>query len=375
MATDKQFRGTSARRRAVAVADLAVFALVLVGALGSTHRSAHGGVFEDRALRVARTSLVARDSPCAHPPIGRLVYHWPIKPFDRQHPVRGGFADPRTLAREAALGADSPRSAGSFTFHNGIDIYARTGTAVYPVVSGTVDRQLYADEVSVETNDGRVFQYFHIRPRVRVGARVVADRTLLGRVLPDWLHVHLSEIDFFRVHNPLDPGHLEPYTDHTTPSVDALVFSAADGHAISPQKLAGNVLVAANAEDLPSIPVPGEWFDFPVTPALVSWRLTTTGGRIVVPETIVADFRHTEPRNSDFWRVYAPGTYQNFPRFGRRFYFHLPGRYLFNLTPTPIETGRFPNGHYVLTAAVADICGNRGSLSESIQIDNPNGPG
>jgi hypothetical protein len=374
MVTDANFGRTTARRRAVVVADLAVFALVLMVALGSTHRLARGGVFEERA-HVTRTSAVAKDSPCAHPQLGRLVYHWPIKPFGRQHPVRGNFADPRTLAREAAFGADSPRSPGSFTFHNGIDIYARTGTAVYPVVSGTVERRLYADEVSVETNDGRIFQYFHIRPRVQVGAHVVAYRTLLGRVLPEWLHIHLSEIDVFRVHNPLDPGHLEPYADHTTPSVDALSFSAADGHAVSPQRLTGDVIVAANAEDLPPIPVPGEWFDLPVTPALISWRMTTTGGRIVVPETIVADFRHTEPRNSDFWRVYAPGTYQNFPRFGHRSYFHLPGRYLFNLTPTPIDTGRFPNGNYVVTAVVADVCGNRGSLSESIQIDNPNGPG
>jgi hypothetical protein len=345
----------------------AVLVLVLVIVLGS----ASGGVFVQRAAKVTRTALIASDSRCNPSPAGRLVYHWPIKPFGRQHPVRGGFADPRTLVREAAVGADSSRSAGSFTFHNGIDIYARTGTPVYPVVSGTVARRLYSDEVSVETNDERIFQYFHIRPRVRVGERVVADRTMLGRVLPGWLHVHLTEIDLFRVHNPLDPGHLEPYADHTAPSVDGLAFSAADGHGISPQKLAGDVSVAANAEDLPPIPVPGEWFGFPVTPALGSWRMTTRGGTTVVPETIVADFRHTEPRNGEFWRIYAPGTYQNFPHFGHRSYFHLAGRYMFDLTPSPLETGRFRNGNYVLTVVVADVCGNRGSFSEPIRIDNP----
>ena len=26
-----------------------------------------------------------------------FAYHWPIKPFDRQHPIRGAFGDPRTL--------------------------------------------------------------------------------------------------------------------------------------------------------------------------------------------------------------------------------------------------------------------------------------
>jgi hypothetical protein len=242
---------------------------------------------------------------------------------------------------------------------------------VYPVVSGTVARRLYSDEVSVETTDGRIFQYFHIKPRVRVGGRVIADRTVLGRVRPGWLHVHLAEIDFFRVHNPLDPGHLEPYADHTTPSVDGLAFSSADGDAIPPQELAGDISVAANAEDLPPIPVPGEWLDFPVTPALVSWRMTTASGKTVVPERVIADFRHTEPRNSEFWRVYAAGTYQNFPHFGHRSYSHLPGRYVFNLTPRLLQTRRFPNGRYVLTAVVADVCGNRGSLSEPVRIDNP----
>jgi hypothetical protein len=355
--------------RRCAGAGAAVLLLVLVIVLGS----ASGGVFVQRTTKVTRTALIASDSRCDVSSAGQFVYHWPIKPFGRQHPVRGGFADPRTLVREAAVGADSSRSAGSFTFHNGIDIYARTGTPVYPVVSGTVARRLYSDEVSVETNDERVFQYFHIRPRVRVGARVIADRTVLGRVLPGWLHVHLTEIDVFRVHNPLDPGHLEPYADHTAPSVDGLAFSAADGHTISPQKLTGDVSVAANAEDLPPIPVPGEWFGFPVTPAVISWRITTPGGQVVVPETIVADFRHTEPRNAEFWRIYAPGTYQNFPRFGRRSYFHLPGRYMFDLTPSLFRTERFPNGHYLLTADVADVCGNHGSLTESIRIDNPAG--
>ena len=29
-------------------------------------------------------------------------YHWPVKPFDRQHPVRGNFGDPRTIFSSSA---------------------------------------------------------------------------------------------------------------------------------------------------------------------------------------------------------------------------------------------------------------------------------
>ena len=153
----------------------------------------------------------ARSSPCGRPQTGPLVYHWPVKPFDRQHPIRGFFGDPRTVALgESELGDSTPLTPGSYTFHNGIDIAAATGTAVYPVVSGRAGIG-YADEVIVVTGDGRTFQYFHIRPTIARGQQVVAGKTIIGYVLPGWLHVHLSEIDGFRVHNPLDPGHLEPY--------------------------------------------------------------------------------------------------------------------------------------------------------------------
>ena len=103
---------------------------------------------------VARQFEVARHSPCERPHPSSIAYHYPIRPFRRQHPIRGFFGDPRTLAA-GRLGADSSRSQGSFTFHNGIDIVA----PVYPVVGGVVEALYYHDEVSVSRSDGRVFQY------------------------------------------------------------------------------------------------------------------------------------------------------------------------------------------------------------------------
>ena len=90
----------------------------------------------------------------------------------------------------------------------------------------------------------------------------------------------------------------------------------------------------------------------------------------MVSERTIADFRHTEPPNQDFWRVYAAGTYQNFPAFGHHYFFGRPGEYLFNLTRSPLDTARIPNGVYLLTVKVADVCGNRGSLSERVRINN-----
>jgi hypothetical protein len=343
-------------RRNVAFVAPALVALLPVVALGLAEP------------KLMRSSTEARSSRCNHVEDSPLAYHYPIKPFLRQHPIRGNFGDPRTLTDES-FGSDTPRSPGSFTFHNGIDISAATGTPVYPVVSGYA-RIGYADEVIVVTEDDRVFQYFHIRPRIEPGQAVTAGRTLLGRVLPGWQHVHLTEIDGFKVHNPVDPGHLEPYADHTVPAVEDLEFTDAEGRDVDPERLSGLVNIAANARDTPPVAVPGEWFGFPVTPALVRWKLTEVGGKIVVPPTSVVDFSRTEPSNRDFWSVYAAGTYQNFPVFAHHYFFHHSGRYLFNLTPTPLDTRRFPDGAYVVTVVAGDVCGNRGSASQLVRIRN-----
>lgn len=320
-----------------------------------------------RVPAVVRSSSLAHDSPCDHPRPSLFTYHWPIKPFDRQHPIRGDFGDPRTLSSEE-IGEDRPRSPGSFTFHNGVDISASTGTPVYPVVSG-IAHVNSADFVAVTTEDRRTFQYFHIKPAVQSGQPVIAYRTILGTVRPEWEHVHLTEIDHFRAHNPLDPGHLEPYRDHTIPDADKLAFSTETGARLNPQALHGTILIVTSADDQPPIPVPGHWLDFPVTPALIAWRLTTSTG-IVIPERVVADFRHTEPRNQNFWHVYAAGTYQNFPIFAHHLYWHRAGRYLFNLTPTPLNTRQLPNGRYRITVDAADTCGNHSSLTEHVKVTN-----
>ena len=317
-----------------------------------------------------RTWAPARRSPCDVPHTGPLVYHWPIKPFDVQHPIRGFFGDPRTVSDgESELGDSTPVTPGSYTFHNGIDIAAATGTAVYPVVSGRAHIG-YGDEVIVVTRDGRTFQYFHIRPAIVEGQHVVVDRTVLGHVLPGWLHVHLTEIDGFRVHNPLDPGHLEPYRDTTIPVVHWIAATGPNGILLENGALHGLVRFTADATDAPPLAVPGQWFGFPVTPALVRWRLSRPTGKAVVRWRTSVDFRRTEPPNRQFWRVYAAGTYQNFPVFGHHYFQGQAGRYLFELARRPLDTRRLANGAYVLSVRASDICGNSSSLSVPVRVEN-----
>jgi len=291
-------------------------------------------------------------APCAARP--SLAYHWPIKPFDRQHPIRGGFGDPRTLDLEQPFGVTRPDDSGAYSFHGGIDIVGRAGTPVYPVVSGRV---ILAGnhKIVVDSGDSRVFEYWHLRSNVELGQEVVAEHTVIGWIQRPLLHVHLSETDDNHAQNPLAPGHLEPYADHTKPRAIALDFD----NGRSPELTQGGRLphgdaLAIDAVDQPAMPVPGEYAGLPQTPALVDWRLRS-GRRHWSAWHITGDFRRTVPGPLRFWNVYAPGTYQNSPGFAGRPCFGVAGLYLFRVG---LDTSRLRAGDYKLEAKVSDIRGN-----------------
>ena len=312
-------------------------------------------------------SSASRGSACANPPPLPYDYGWPIKPFDAQHPIRANFGDPRTISAER-LARDDRGDPGDYSFHNGVDISAKPGTPVYPVVSGIATVR-HADEVLVHVPGGlRNFQYWHITPGVESGARVVALETVLGTVQAPARHVHLTEIDGDHVTNPA--RHLTPYDDRTVPVVESVAILGPRNQPEDPRSVNGAVSIAADAVDTPPIPAPGSWDGFPVTPAIVQWTLVDTAGRPALPLRTVADFHRFEPLKRDFWNVYANGTYQNFPVFDHRFYWRHSGRYLFKLTRAPLDTARFRNGIYRLRVIASDICGNRGTLTERIRIAN-----
>ena len=81
------------------------------------------------ALLLAALGAVADTGPgspsagAARTPI-HSPYCWPVAPFNRQHPIRGGFGDPRTLFHAPPTLAGLYHGAGSFSFHQGVDISA-----------------------------------------------------------------------------------------------------------------------------------------------------------------------------------------------------------------------------------------------------------
>jgi murein DD-endopeptidase MepM/ murein hydrolase activator NlpD len=281
-------------------------------------------------------------------------YGWPVKPFDRQHPVRGNFGDPRTVFTGRRSRSTIDSGAGMFQFHHGVDISAPDGSPVYAVADGTITRT-HGDRVTVECANGRAIQYWHITvTAVRVGQHAVAGKTILGHILPKREHVHLTELENGRPVNPLAGGHLRPYRDTTVPKVVRISI--------------GRGGVVAEAIDMPAVPVPGRWHGFPVTPAVITWRIETARGRIILPERVAWDVRRAIPATAAFWLSYARGSHQNWPVFADGKARGMTGCYRFRLTTRAPDVDGLAAGTYALVVRVADTGGNRDIVRRSFRV-------
>ena len=358
MATNTPHPVRSARRcilRSIAAAIATFSALALAGALNASPQP-------------ARASTPAGKQAQA---LSGQAFGYPIKPFNEEHPIRANLGDPRMQFFGPPTARTLMRGIGSFSFHQGIDISAPNGTPVYPVVDGTVTA---ATPIWVRVTSGdRAFEYWHIRPLVHTGDHVNADRTILGRILKPAGHVHLTEYENGRVVNPLLPGRLTPYHDSTKPTVRSISLRRNDrGPELFPTFVRGRVEIVADAYDMPTMPVQGEWHGLPTTPALLSWRIQKATGRVVVPERIAVDYRTTVPGNSSFWHVYARGTYQNMCVFGAHFAYMQRGTYLFKLA-SQFNTRTLRDGVYDLIVTATDVRANSDSQSLRFTVHNRGG--
>jgi murein DD-endopeptidase MepM/ murein hydrolase activator NlpD len=287
---------------------LALLVAAALAAAGATATAGHAGR-PTGSLRVVSTTLSTKTRPWS--------YGWPVKPFDRQHPVRAFLNDPR-------IGAH-----GGKAFHFGIDVSAPDGTPVYAVEAGTVYFDSKAAIAVVAPDRSHSFGYWHIVPVVK-SHQLVARHQLLGYVGAGWEHVHFAERRAGQYVNPLRDGGIGPYVDRTAPSVDSI-------------SLVGSDLVVT-AHDTPDPRVPGAWADEPVTPALIRWRVGTGSWRIA------ADFRAAMLPQGDFGRVYTQATRQNHKG--------EPGCFSFYL-----ERGCDPGRPQQIEVEVTDTAGNRTVVS------------
>ena len=185
-------------------------------------------------MRVSRVLLLIAAAALAAP-AAASAYDWPLRPYQRQHPIRGGFDDPR-IAYSAGASVQT-------SFHFGVDISAPDYTPVYSVSTGVANPG--ADKVRVRAGEGHEFAYWHIAPAVVRGQRIRLHQ-LLGFITKGHAHVHFAEkIDGVYV-NPLRPGGLAPYEDHTQPTVAGVSFLATD-RTVTPDAVSGVIDVVANA--------------------------------------------------------------------------------------------------------------------------------
>lgn len=297
-------------------------------------------------------------------------YNWPVKPFDRPHPVRANFGDPRTTFEGPPTLRGLMTSNGIFELHFGIDISTPDGTPVYPVRSGVASLRS-GRTVAVDSGNGFVAEYWHIVPTIKPGQEVEAYKTVLGHVMKGFEHVHFTELDHGRPLNPLAPGHLGPYQDATTPRVSSISFRESDtGPELLPEFVHGRVVLIADAYDMPALPVPGIWNNLPVAPALLTWRVEAAkDGNVVLPDQRAFDVRVTLP-HSAFWQCYARGARQNMSTFSGQRAWREPGVYLYKLTQKPFDTARLPNGINTLVVTATDIRGNHSSSRQVFIVRN-----
>jgi hypothetical protein len=261
-------------------------------------------------------------------------YGWPVKPFNRQHPVRGYLNDPR------------PSDDGVIkSFHFGIDISAPDGTAVYAVAAGEVFLTRGRPAVAVK-GATRTFGYWHVVPAVRNHQQVHLHQ-LLGHVLRGEGHVHLGEHYGVEHLNPLRPGGISPYVDRTPPTVASVEFLRG-GQEQNALRLRGRIEVIVEAFDTTPLLVPAPWSNLPVTPARVRWSVSH-GPRRVIARRTAADLSRVSLSSQLYDSIYAPGTAKNGP--GR------PGHYRFYLTHG-LDVSRLPAGRSVLRIEADDTRGN-----------------
>jgi hypothetical protein len=271
-------------------------------------------------------------------------YPWPVKPFDRQHPVRGFFNDPRVQD-------------ASHAFHFGIDVSAPDGTAVYAVTPGKVFIEDHGHAVAVQAPDGRAFGYWHVVPAVAHHQQVGLHQ-LLGHIEAPWGHVHFAESVRGRYLDPIRPGAIHPFVDVGHPTIAHIMFRRGKKD-LKPDRIKGRVQICCVAYDTTPIKVPPPWSHMPVAPARLRYRIVCAG-RCVQPLRAGVDLRVFRKADA-FHAVFGPETRQNHP--------NKPGFYCFNLAHD-WNSAAFPNGTYRLEVQASDVHGNRATSALPFTIRN-----
>jgi hypothetical protein len=318
---------------------------------------------------------------------------WPVKPRNKQHPIRGSFLDPRPDPERGAV------------YHDGVDIAVRDDRPENGAPPGRTHR-VYAVEggpVFLATRRGargfaRVghFGYGHIDPIVLTGQTVTPGQHIGWSCKGDW-HVHLSEFIFTTGPpvpvNPLRPGgKLHPYVDNAPPVIREIRFYTpanpawgrrpttsvarlrGAGQRLARDALFGRVDVRVRVSDpqtfigwfrdLPHLAAPHHPFRLAVTIVDLA-----TGRSVRRREA----FRAERVPDLAAGRHFAPGTEQNLPAGGclrHHRALRCDGIYWFRIFPDYWDTTLVPNGRYRLRVRAWDVAGNIAESDMAVTIAN-----
>ncbi len=306
---------------------------------------------------------------------------WPVKPQNRQHPIRGSFLDPRPHPDLGAI------------YHDGVDVAVRDDRRE-PGAPPRRTHRVFAIEggpVHLATPSGGRgfvhaghFGYGHIDPVVATGETVVPGQHIGWTCEGDW-HVHLSEFIFTTGQkisvNPLRPGgKVAPFVDAAAPDIREVRFYTVanpawarrpttsvalfpqDGERLRRNRLFGRVDVRARVSDPQSFI---GWFrDHPHLAAphhpfrLAVAIVDRASGKIVRRRE---SFRAEQVLDQPTGRHFAPGTEQNLPAKGcmkRHLALRCDGIYWFRLFPNGWDTTRLVDGRYEVRVRAWDVAGN-----------------
>ena len=138
-----------------------------------------------------------------------------------------------------------------------------------------------------------------------------------------------------------------PYADHTCPAVTEVRFERG-GNELAPEALEGSFDIITGASDMPAMSAPAPWFELPVTPALLEWRIVDRAGRVAVPWRTGYDVRTTFP-SAPYNEIYTEDTEQNRP--------DRPGNYRFVLARN-FDAAALAPGEYAVQVVAVDTQGN-----------------
>ena len=323
---------------------------------------------------------------------------WPLWPLHKQHPIRGGFLDPRGSHLRPI-------------FHDGIDIAVRDDRPerghppdrthrVYAVASGTVSVAPNVDEVKCNYRTVRIgtWGYGHVDPvgTVTDGEHVDAGQQIGWSCRTLW-HVHLghwTDVGGHRVYlDPLQGGVLEPYVDTAKPKIGGIRFtppsasiawtsfagsieSSLDVVPVDPSALRGVVDVSASVSDPQSFR--GWLGKFPrlranQMPYAIDVSITseTDGDRVVAANVFNGETVPADPALDG--AIFAAGTRENLPTWYCLNYpnIYCAGDYWFHLFESGgWDTRSVPDGRYRLCVDTYDVVLNHARSCVSVTVAN-----